>query len=125
MRVLRLDVDGSVDLVDLEPLEVFSAFGRPRDSVTPHLKVGVDTIIATDADTHGALAAPSRAYPENEAATWLLIRSRGDLDGLTIVGSVFVVGIDDDNRLAGTPPHVIETLTALGYRVPPEMETIP
>lgn len=125
LRVIRLDPGHEPRVVDVEPLEVFSAFGRPTDSIVKHLHLGADTIIGTDVYTSGAFAVPSRNYPENEAATKLLALAGTVVDGFAIVGSVFLVGVDVDGRMLDTPPHVFDTLSRLGYRVPSEVRNTP
>lgn len=125
VRALRLDPGTEPHLVNVEPLEIFSVFGRPTDSIVKHLRLGTDTIIGTDVHTSGAFAVPSPSYPENEAATKLLALAGTVVDGFAIVGSVFLVGVDVDGQLQDAPPHVFDTLSRLGYSVPSEVRNTP
>lgn len=125
MRVICLDPGHEPRVVDIEPLEIFSVFGRPTDSIVKHLHLGTDTIIGTDVHTSGAFAVPSPSYPENEAATKMLALAGTVVDGFALVGSVFLVGVDVDGRPHDTPPHVFDTLSQLGYRVPSEARNTP
>jgi len=125
VRALRLDPGQEPRLVDVEPLEIFSVFGRPADSIVKHLRLGPDIIIGTDVHTSGAFAVPSPAYPENAAATKLLALTGTVVEGFAIVGSVYLVGVDVDGQMQDAPAHLFDTLNRLGFHVRTEVRNTP
>lgn len=118
MRVLRLDVDQAPQLVDLEPLQVFSLLGPAGDSFMKHVAAGADAVFATDAHASGMLAPPIPGRAENTTAAKLAAALGADLRGQHICGVVFVVGIDAQGKMQDTPPHFFEVLAQLGHHLP-------
>ncbi|WP_316309487.1 hypothetical protein [Clavibacter michiganensis] len=125
VRAVRLDPGHDPHLVEVEPLEIFSVFGRPADSIVRHLNLGADAIMGTDVHTSGAFAVPTASYPKNDAATRLLALTGTVVEGFAIVGSVIILGTDADGRITDTPPHIEESLRRLGYRVSSEVRNAP